>query len=64
MVNTRLATANDCIWGAGDVCQIWLAEENRYRFSYEWNDEFTAEREDFLQLDERGELQSSFWDYD
>ena len=36
LVDTHLATVNERIWAAGDVCQIWNAEENRYRFSYEW----------------------------
>jgi NAD(P)H-nitrite reductase large subunit len=36
LVSPQLATINDSIWAAGDVCQIWSPEENRYRCSYEW----------------------------
>lgn len=36
LVDPKLATANDYIWGAGDVCQIWFPQENRYRYSFEW----------------------------
>ena len=36
LVSPQLATINDSIWAAGDVCQIWSPETNRYRCSYEW----------------------------
>ena len=36
LVNPQLRTANEHIWAAGDVCQIWSPEENRYRFYYGW----------------------------
>ena len=36
LVNPQLRTANENIWAAGDVCQIWSPEENRYRFYYGW----------------------------
>jgi NAD(P)H-nitrite reductase large subunit len=37
LVNPQLTTTNEDIWAAGDVCQIWSAEENAYRFYYGWN---------------------------
>jgi NAD(P)H-nitrite reductase large subunit len=37
LVNPQLRTANEYIWAAGDVCQIWSPEENQYRFYYGWN---------------------------
>ena len=37
LVNPELKTTNDRIWAAGDVCQIWSPEENRYSFYYGWN---------------------------
>jgi NAD(P)H-nitrite reductase large subunit len=37
LVNRHLKTTNDRIWAAGDVCQIWSPEENRYSFYYGWN---------------------------
>jgi NAD(P)H-nitrite reductase large subunit len=36
LVNPQLATTDKNIWAAGDVCQIWSPEENRYRFYYGW----------------------------
>lgn len=36
LVNTHLQTTRDNIWAAGDVCQIWSAEHNAYRFYYGW----------------------------
>ncbi len=36
LVNPGLRTVNEHIWAAGDVCQIWSPEENRYRFYYGW----------------------------
>lgn len=36
LVNPQLHTTNEDIWAAGDVCQIWSAEENSYRFYYGW----------------------------
>ncbi|MDH5749179.1 MAG: FAD-dependent oxidoreductase [Rhodospirillales bacterium] len=36
LVNTHLQTTDKSIWAAGDVCQIWSSEENRYRFYYGW----------------------------
>lgn len=37
LVDPTLKTTNEHIWAAGDVCQIWAAEENAYRFYYGWN---------------------------
>jgi NADPH-dependent 2,4-dienoyl-CoA reductase/sulfur reductase-like enzyme len=36
LVSPELATINERIWAAGDVCQIWSPEAKRYRCSYEW----------------------------
>ncbi len=36
LVNPELRTTDAHIWAAGDVCQIWSAEENAYRFYYGW----------------------------
>jgi NAD(P)H-nitrite reductase large subunit len=36
LVNPELKTTDPNIWAAGDVCQIWSPEENRYRFYYGW----------------------------
>jgi len=36
LVNPELRTTDESIWAAGDVCQIWSAEENAYRFYYGW----------------------------
>jgi NAD(P)H-nitrite reductase large subunit len=36
LVNPELHTTDPHIWAAGDVCQIWSAEENAYRFYYGW----------------------------
>ncbi len=36
LVSPELATSNEHIWAAGDVCQIFSPEENRYRVSYDW----------------------------
>jgi NADPH-dependent 2,4-dienoyl-CoA reductase/sulfur reductase-like enzyme len=37
LVDPNLRTTDDHIWAAGDVCQIWSAEDNAYRFYYGWN---------------------------
>jgi NAD(P)H-nitrite reductase large subunit len=34
LVNPELRTTDPHIWAAGDVCQIWSAEDNTYRFYY------------------------------
>ena len=36
LVNPELKTTDAHIWAAGDVCQIWSADENAYRFYYGW----------------------------
>ena len=36
LVQPDLRTTDHNIWAAGDVCQIWSGEENRYRFYYGW----------------------------
>lgn len=36
LVNPTLRTTDGHIWAAGDVCQIWSKEDNRYRFYYGW----------------------------
>lgn len=36
LVNPELRTTDPHIWAAGDVCQIWCAQENAYRFYYGW----------------------------
>ena len=36
LVKPNLRTTNESIYAAGDVCQIWSAAENRYRFFYGW----------------------------
>jgi NAD(P)H-nitrite reductase large subunit len=36
LVNPELHTTDPHIWAAGDVCQIWCAQENAYRFYYGW----------------------------
>jgi len=36
LVNPQLKTTDEAIWAAGDVCQIWSKEENRYRFYHGW----------------------------
>ena len=37
LVDPLLHTTDKNIWAAGDICQIWSAEENAYRFYYGWN---------------------------
>lgn len=37
LVDPQLHTTDENIWAAGDVCQIWSAEDNAYRFYYGWN---------------------------
>ncbi len=37
LVDPTLHTTDENIWAAGDVCQIWSAEDNAYRFYYGWN---------------------------
>jgi NAD(P)H-nitrite reductase large subunit len=37
LVDPKLRTTDEYIWAAGDVRQIWSAEENAYRFYYGWN---------------------------
>lgn len=36
LVNPMLKTTRDGVYAAGDVCQIWSAEQNEYRFYYGW----------------------------
>jgi len=36
LVTPELATSNKTIWAAGDVCQIWQAEEKAYKFYHGW----------------------------
>jgi NAD(P)H-nitrite reductase large subunit len=36
LVSPELRTTDAHIWAAGDVCQIWSADENAYRFYYGW----------------------------
>jgi NAD(P)H-nitrite reductase large subunit len=36
LVSPTLKTTDAHIWAAGDVCQIWSAEDNAYRFYYGW----------------------------
>jgi len=36
LVNPELRTTDEAIYAAGDVCQIWSAQEKRYRFYYGW----------------------------
>jgi 3-phenylpropionate/trans-cinnamate dioxygenase ferredoxin reductase subunit len=36
LVSPTLKTTDARIWAAGDVCQIWSAEDNAYRFYYGW----------------------------
>ena len=36
LVNPELRTTDPHIWAAGDVCQIWSADDNAYRFYYGW----------------------------
>jgi NAD(P)H-nitrite reductase large subunit len=36
LVNPELKSTDAHIWAAGDVCQIWSADENAYRFYYGW----------------------------
>lgn len=36
LVDTNLRTTDPHIWAAGDVCQIWSADEKAYRFYYGW----------------------------
>jgi NAD(P)H-nitrite reductase large subunit len=36
LVSPELKTTDDRIWAAGDVCQIWSAADNGYRFYYGW----------------------------
>jgi 3-phenylpropionate/trans-cinnamate dioxygenase ferredoxin reductase component len=36
LVNPELKTTDPHIWAAGDVCQIWSADDNAYRFYYGW----------------------------
>ena len=81
LVDPQLRTANEHIWAAGDVCQIWSPEENRYRFYYGWKnvkmmgrvaafnmtggDEAVATfQENRLYINEQGEIDSPFWEYD
>jgi NAD(P)H-nitrite reductase large subunit len=81
LVSPRLGTVNERIWAAGDVCQIWSPEANRYRCSYEWknvrnmgrvaavnmtggDEAINTFHESELSVNEDGELDSPFWDYD
>jgi len=36
LVSPTLRTTDESIMAAGDVCQIWSAQEKRYRFYYGW----------------------------
>lgn len=36
LVQPTLRTTDEHIYAAGDVCQIWSAEDRRYRFYYGW----------------------------
>jgi NAD(P)H-nitrite reductase large subunit len=36
LVNPELRSTDPHIWAAGDVCQIWSAADNAYRFYYGW----------------------------
>ncbi len=36
LVDPQLQTTDSHIWAAGDVCQIWSAEDKEYRFYYGW----------------------------
>jgi NAD(P)H-nitrite reductase large subunit len=36
LVSSALRTTDESIFAAGDVCQIWSAQEKRYRFYYGW----------------------------
>jgi NAD(P)H-nitrite reductase large subunit len=36
LVSPKMATDNENIWAAGDVCQIYSPEEGRYLFSHQW----------------------------
>ena len=36
LVSPTLKSTDAQIWAAGDVCQIWSAEDNAYRFYYGW----------------------------
>jgi NAD(P)H-nitrite reductase large subunit len=36
LVSPELRTTDERIWAAGDVCQIWSAADNAYRFYYGW----------------------------
>jgi pyruvate/2-oxoglutarate dehydrogenase complex dihydrolipoamide dehydrogenase (E3) component len=36
LVSPQLKTTDETIWAAGDVCQIWSGEENRYCFFHGW----------------------------
>ena len=80
LVNPELRTTDSNIWAAGDVCQIWSAEDNAYRFYYGWqnvkamgeiaarnmtgaNDSFETFVDETLEVDAKGKLHSSFWDY-
>ncbi|MDH3231058.1 MAG: FAD-dependent oxidoreductase [Alphaproteobacteria bacterium] len=37
LVDPQLHTTDANIWAAGDVCQIWSAADNAYRFYYGWS---------------------------
>ena len=36
LVDPQLHTTDAHIWAAGDICQIWSAADNEYRFYYGW----------------------------
>jgi len=36
LVSPQLKTTDERIWAAGDVCQIWSKEDNRYCFFHGW----------------------------
>ncbi len=80
LVNTALKTTDAAIWAAGDVCQIWSAEEKRYRFYYGWKNvramgdvaarNMTGAAQDFVSKQDEtlrivdGRIHSPFWEYD
>lgn len=80
LVNPELKTTDASIWAAGDVCQIWSAEDKRYRFYYGWKNvramgdvaarNMTGDSVAFVsKQDEKlriadGRIASPFWEYD
>lgn len=80
LVSPELKTTDGHIWAAGDVCQIWSGEENRYRFYYGWKNvramgevaarNMTGAGEAFVSTQdeklriEDGRIHSPYWEYD